>query len=105
MNELRELFKKERDRERESTKETRENKPSKTDRSDFEAIIQMLFNRFKVIKDDKENYETSRNRIKSQMINRDSTTKTHKFDKKNGFGDTKAKASNNDLSQSKEKDS
>ena len=106
MNELREVFRKE--REKEVTKESKDNKGNKTDRSDFENIIHLLFNRFKVIRDEKENYETARNRMKSQVLNRDSTTKTHKFDKKtekntNG-ADQKAKAMKNDLALIKDKE-
>ena len=44
MNEFRDVFKKERDKE---VKETRENRVNKTDRSDLESIVQMIFNRFK----------------------------------------------------------
>lgn len=100
MNEFRDVFKKERDKE---VKETRENRVNKTDRSDLESIVQMIFNRFKAIKE--ENYESTRFRMKSQALNKDSITKTYKFEKKtdknlNSF-ETRTK-SKNELSQHKD---
>ena len=60
----------------------RENRINKTDRSDFESIIHLIFNRFKAIKDEKsDNFESARHK-KSQVLNKESMSKTHKFDKK-----------------------
>jgi hypothetical protein len=77
-NECREVFKKDRD----SNKDVKELKGSKTDRSDFDNIFQVLFNRFKVIKDDKVDYENTKIKVKSQAPNKDSTTKALKIEKK-----------------------
>lgn len=101
LNECREVFKKD----KESMKDLKESKGSRTDRSDFENIFQVLFNRFKVFKD--LDIENCKNKNKSQAPNKDSTTKAHKVEKKPDkniiTADSKTKTNKFDSSQGRDK--